>query len=138
MSKHFRPWKIDEAHLLPPSVHDYVPAGHLSRLIVALVRESLDLCAITGSYAGNHNSRKGARLANTRQRPSGWRAPWASHRCHLMDKCPLGVKRRGRPEGAAQAEAVVGSIILPIIVILVAGKPLSSACLRIRASSLAR
>lgn len=50
MSKHFRPWKIDEAQLLPPSVHDYVPAGHLSRLIVALVRESLDLCVITGSY----------------------------------------------------------------------------------------
>jgi hypothetical protein len=25
MSKDFRPWKIDEAHLLPPSVQDYVP-----------------------------------------------------------------------------------------------------------------
>jgi len=50
MSKDFRPWKIDEAHLLPPSVQDYVPKDHLSRLIVALVRESLDLSAITGSY----------------------------------------------------------------------------------------
>jgi transposase len=50
MSKDFRPWKIDEAQLLPPSVQDYVPAGHLSRLIVALVREELDLCAIVGSY----------------------------------------------------------------------------------------
>ena len=50
MSKDFRPWKIDEAQLLPPSVQDYVPKDHLSRLIVSLVRESLDLSAITGSY----------------------------------------------------------------------------------------
>src|SRR6201981_1886109 len=50
MSKDFRPWKIDEAQLLPPSVQDYVPRDHLSRLIVALVREELDLSAITGSY----------------------------------------------------------------------------------------
>ena len=51
MSKHFRPWKIDEAQLLPPSVQDYVPQDHLSRLIVALVRESLDLSGIAGRYA---------------------------------------------------------------------------------------
>src|SRR5580698_10561672 len=50
MSKHFRPWKIDESQLLPPSVQDYVPKEHLSRLIVALVRESLDLSEIAGSY----------------------------------------------------------------------------------------
>ena len=50
MSKDFRPWKIDEAQLLPPSVQDYVPKDHLSRLIVVLVRESLDLSAISGSY----------------------------------------------------------------------------------------
>ena len=41
MSKDFRPWKIDEAQLLPPSVQDYVPKDHLSRLIVALVGKSL-------------------------------------------------------------------------------------------------
>src|SRR5580765_885645 len=50
MSKEFRPWKIDEAQLLPPSVQDYVPRDHLSRLIVELVREELDLSAIAGSY----------------------------------------------------------------------------------------
>src|SRR6476660_2606710 len=50
MSKDFRPWKIDEAQLLPASVQDYVPPEHLSRLIVALVREELDLSAIAGSY----------------------------------------------------------------------------------------
>ena len=51
MSKQFRPWKIDERQLLPPSVEDYVASDHLSRLIVSLVRESLDLSAIRGSYA---------------------------------------------------------------------------------------
>jgi transposase len=50
MSKEFRPWKIDEAQLLPPSVQDYVPQDHVSRLIVSLGRESLDLSAILGGY----------------------------------------------------------------------------------------
>ncbi|MBM3539768.1 MAG: IS1182 family transposase [Alphaproteobacteria bacterium] len=50
MSKDFRPWKIDEAQLLPPSVQDYVAKDHLSRLIVALVRDALDLSAISGRY----------------------------------------------------------------------------------------
>ena len=53
MSKHYRAWKIDETHLLPASVQDYVPEGHLSRFMLALVRESLDLCEIEASYAGN-------------------------------------------------------------------------------------
>lgn len=50
MSKGFRAWKIDDVQLLPASVHDYVAADHISRLIVSLVRESLDLSAIVGSY----------------------------------------------------------------------------------------
>jgi hypothetical protein len=40
MSKPFRPWKIDETHLPPPSVQDYVAEDHLSRLIVSVVRET--------------------------------------------------------------------------------------------------
>ncbi len=43
MSKHFRHWRIGETQLLPSSVADYEPEGHLSRFIVALLRESLDL-----------------------------------------------------------------------------------------------
>src|SRR5450432_3142838 len=50
MSKYFRPWNIDQTLLLPPSVQDFVPKGHVSRFIVELVRESLDLKEITGSY----------------------------------------------------------------------------------------
>ena len=50
MSKHFRPWNIEQTLLLPPSVQDFVPKGHVSRFIVGLARESLDLREITGSY----------------------------------------------------------------------------------------
>src|ERR1700689_4012851 len=50
MSKQFRGGKIHETHLLPPSVQDYVAEDHLSRLIVSVVRESLDLNEIAGSY----------------------------------------------------------------------------------------
>ena len=48
MSKHFRPWNIDQTLLLPPNVRDFVPNDHVSRFIVGL--ESLDLKAIMGSY----------------------------------------------------------------------------------------
>ena len=50
MSKYFRPWNIDQTLLLPPNVQDFVPKDHVSRFIVGLVRESLDLKEITGSY----------------------------------------------------------------------------------------
>jgi transposase len=50
MSKQFRPWKIDQALLLPANVQDYVPEDHLSRFIVALVTESLELSSIRASY----------------------------------------------------------------------------------------
>jgi transposase len=52
MSKSFRDWSLDQALLLPPSVHDFVPAGHLSRFVVALVTEELNLSAILASYRG--------------------------------------------------------------------------------------
>ena len=52
MSKTFRDWSLDQALLLPPSVHDFVPVGHLSRFVVALVTEELDLSAILASYRG--------------------------------------------------------------------------------------
>ena len=50
MSKHFRPWKIDQTQLLPPDVQDFVAEDHLARFIVALVREQLDLAEINARY----------------------------------------------------------------------------------------
>ena len=49
MSKVFRLWKTDEVWLLPPSVADFVPAGHPTHLIRDLVSEGLDLSAILGA-----------------------------------------------------------------------------------------
>lgn len=61
MRKEFRAWKIDEAQLLPPRVQDYMPKDHVSRLIVSLVRESLDLSAIMGGYRSGWVSRSSIR-----------------------------------------------------------------------------
>jgi hypothetical protein len=52
MSKTFRDWRLEQAMLSPPSVHDFVPMGHLSRFVVALFTEELDLSAIMASYRG--------------------------------------------------------------------------------------
>jgi transposase len=50
MNKTFRPWEVDQAWLLPPSVHDFVPAGHPAHLVREIVREELDLGAILSTY----------------------------------------------------------------------------------------
>ena len=42
--------RIDQADLVPPSVRDYVPAGHLVHFIRDLVRKELDLSAIFAKY----------------------------------------------------------------------------------------
>ena len=52
MSRHFRPWTIDQTQLLPAAVVDYVPADHLAQFVVALAREHLDLSEIVASYKG--------------------------------------------------------------------------------------
>ena len=50
MTKSFRPWRVDETWLLPPSVQDFVPAGHPAHLVRDIVREELDLRAILSAY----------------------------------------------------------------------------------------
>jgi hypothetical protein len=51
MSKTFRPWAVDDAWLLPPSVHDFVPSGHPAHLVRDLVCDELDLSRITSAYS---------------------------------------------------------------------------------------
>src|SRR3990172_11804381 len=51
MSKTFRPWDVDQRWLLPPSVHELVPEGHLAHFVRETVREELDLSAIMAEYA---------------------------------------------------------------------------------------
>lgn len=50
MSKSFRLWDVDQSLLLPPSVHEFVPAGHLAHFVRDTVREGLDLSAVLGTY----------------------------------------------------------------------------------------
>jgi len=33
MSKTFRPWDVDQIWLLPPSVQDLAPAGHMAHFV---------------------------------------------------------------------------------------------------------
>ena len=50
MEKVFRSWGVDETWLLPPSVKDFVPEGHLAQFVRETVCELLDLSAIEESY----------------------------------------------------------------------------------------
>jgi transposase len=50
MSKTFRDWEPDQVWLLPPSLQDLVPAGHVAHLVRDTVRGGLDLGAILESY----------------------------------------------------------------------------------------
>ena len=51
MAKVFRAWDVDQGWLLPPSVHEFVPPGHLAHFVRDTVREALDLSAILETYA---------------------------------------------------------------------------------------
>jgi transposase len=50
MSKTFRPWDVEQIWLLPPSVQDLVPAGHIAHFVRDLVRTGIDLSAVMASY----------------------------------------------------------------------------------------
>ena len=50
MSKTFREWVPEQNTLLPPSVLDWVPRGHLVHFVMSLVREQLNLKPILDKY----------------------------------------------------------------------------------------
>jgi len=50
MSKTFRRWDVDQRWLLPSSVDEFVPAGHVAHVVRDTVRTGLDLSAILASY----------------------------------------------------------------------------------------
>lgn len=50
MEKKFKNWNVDQTWLLPPSLHDFVPEGHVSHFIRDTVRDSLDLSGILNCY----------------------------------------------------------------------------------------
>jgi len=50
MSKQFRDCNLNQAYLLPPSLQDWLPEGHLARFVAEVV-EALDLGTIYAKYA---------------------------------------------------------------------------------------
>ena len=50
MAQTFKSWDVDQLVLLPPSVQELVPAGHLAHFVRDLVRESLAVSAILKPY----------------------------------------------------------------------------------------
>jgi len=52
MGKRFRIDNMDQALLLPPSLHDWLPEGHLARFIADVIDE-LDLGVVYRSYEGD-------------------------------------------------------------------------------------
>ena len=50
MAKTFKSWDVDQLVLLPPSIHELVPAGHLAHFVRDMVRDSLDLSALSGLF----------------------------------------------------------------------------------------
>ena len=50
MAKTFREWNVQQQMLLPPSVLDFVPPGHLAHFVRDTVAEELDLAAIVAVY----------------------------------------------------------------------------------------
>ncbi len=51
MAKVFRSWDVDLGWLLPPSLHEFVPPGHMAHFMQDMVRETLDLSAILDAYS---------------------------------------------------------------------------------------
>lgn len=50
MAKTFREWNVQQQMLLPPSVLDFVPPGHLAHFVRDTVAEELELAAIVDAY----------------------------------------------------------------------------------------
>jgi len=51
MTKTFRRWDVDQGWLLPQSVHEFVPAGHIAHFVRDTVSEALDLSGVLAVYS---------------------------------------------------------------------------------------
>jgi len=51
MGKTFREWNLEQSWLLPPSVRDFVPEGHIAHFVRDTIREDLDLTEILSCYS---------------------------------------------------------------------------------------
>lgn len=56
MNSAFPQWHVDDVWLLPPSVHDLVPAGHIAHFVRDVVREGVDLAPLLERYEGERSA----------------------------------------------------------------------------------
>ena len=105
MAKTFRAWDVEQSWLLPPSVHELVPAAHPAHLGRELVRTELDL---GGDLRG---LRRGARVPAVPPRDDDGAAGWwvgdttmgSSGAGSPAIRAPNGaIARRGRPRPASR------------------------------------
>ena len=77
MSKHYRPWKIDQTLLLPPSVHDFVPHNHDGHRVAEERSVPGTVYGAFGSVdAGrDRNAADGGHTASRRSAPPARRGP---------------------------------------------------------------
>jgi transposase len=50
--RRLRAYDQNQVFLLPPSLNNWLPQGHLGRMVDALVEDTLDLSPILASYVG--------------------------------------------------------------------------------------
>jgi hypothetical protein len=58
VDKRFRAFTPDQGFLLPPSLDEWLPAGHLARFVGELVDEHLDLSRIRSGYTEGAEGRR--------------------------------------------------------------------------------
>src|SRR5947209_8720733 len=120
VAKTFRPYDPHQVLLLPPSLDEWLPEGHLARFVSELVEEVLDLSAIRGAYTEErgyppYDPRLMLKLRSTGTAPA---ALVAGHREALLGRrgLPLLVGRRGaglpidRPLPAPASEGARGAV----------------------------
>jgi transposase len=56
MNTPFPQWHVDEVWLLPPSVQDLVPPGHVAHFVRDAVRDGCDLAPLMETYAGDRDA----------------------------------------------------------------------------------
>jgi hypothetical protein len=67
MGKRFRSCDLNQAYLLPPSLQDWLPEGHLARFVAEVV-EALDLSVMYAKYeAGDGRGLAATQEANDKQ-----------------------------------------------------------------------
>lgn len=94
----FRPIDCDVDFLLPPSVQEWLPEGHLARDIVEVI-EGLDLSELEREYGGRgRDAYHPATPTTPGWPPTGGASPRNSRRCSCRS-----CRSRGRTSSAASA-----------------------------------